>query len=370
MDTKIRASRHNLSTLFGGGFGILWLLFWSSITLVFDGLWLWMIAVRVMTWSYASAEGTILESRVEHSRDSDGDTVYDAKIAYRYAVRGTTYRGEFTGNMSFRMNGGWGEAKWNVARYPPGKTVPVYYAADRPEISVLDRQLRGRDFFLPLFMTPFNIIMAAGWYGFGASWRKNAPPAGFRVRDDGLKLTARFYNITPVAAAMAALLASSFIMVFVCGFGMTVAPVDWLVTVAWCVVLGSAILAWFKCRQPATTLELDHFSGRMSITAADGRVHAFTLEDIVAVGRDADADGLSEHDDHEQQDGPDGGPSFPQDKAEGEAAETPAYPTITYRDATGNELTVAVAPWALGESSTWLVTWLNETLRSKNVKTL
>lgn len=355
-------SRFGPASLAGGALGLFWLLFWSAITMAFNGLWLWMIATQVETWSYAATDGTVLESRIEQGEDSDGHATYDAKIAYEYTVSGQKYRGDTSGPMSFRMGNGRNEARAKVARFPVGKVVPVYYAADRPEKSVLDRQLRGRDFFLPLFMTPFNIVMVTGWCGWMGSWRKNARPAGIRVRDDGLKVTARLYNVTPGAAAVGGLMASSFVMIFVCGFGMMAAPVDWLVTGGWCIVLGSTMAAWVWCRQPATTLEYDQFAGRITVTSFDGSSHAFTTGDVIAVGR---APVVEEEDEEEEEPDEDDEemPAFPEDDEP--AGDVVCYPTITYRDAVGSEQTVTLVNWGASDASQWLVRWLKETLRVK-----
>ncbi|HUE73064.1 MAG TPA: DUF3592 domain-containing protein [Pirellulaceae bacterium] len=353
--------------LVGGGFGILWLLFWSAITLSFDGVWLWMAATQSLTWTYASTEGTVLESRIERGADSDGDATYDAKIRYEYDAQGQSHRGDTVRNFSMRMNGGRQEAQRIVKRFPVGKRVTVYYDPARPGQSVLKRGLRGGDFFLPLFMTPFNIIMLGGWYAIVGSWRKNARPAGLRIRDDGLKVAAKLYNVTPLTAAVVAVMISSFVLIFVCGFGMMALPADWLVTGAWCVVLGSALLAWSRFRQPATTLEYDHFSGRVTIAKSGGQSHAFTIADIVAVGRDdtpAEPDFVDEDDDEDDDDDETAGEeSLP---AEDDEAAVVYRPSITYRDAAGKEQTVALANWSSADAVTWLVSWLKETLRVKD----
>ncbi|MEX2026917.1 MAG: DUF3592 domain-containing protein [Pirellulaceae bacterium] len=357
--------------LVGGGFGILWLLFWSAITLSFDGLWLWMIATQSLTWTYASADGTVLESTIERGTDSDGDATYDAKIRYEYVAQGQSHRGDTIRNFSMRMNGGRQEAKRSVNRYPVGKRVVVYYDPARPSQSVLERGLRGGDFFLPLFMTPFNIIMFGGWYAIVGSWRKNARPAGLRIRDDGLKVVARLHNVTPLTAAVMAMMASSFVLIFVCGFGMMALPVDWLVSGAWCVVLGSTLFAWSRFGKPATTLEYDHFSGRVAIATSGGQSHAFKTADIVAVGRNdgpAEPDEVDEEDEDDDEDDEDDNDETPGEEslASENAEATVAYsPTITYRDASGSELTVALADWTSADSVTWLVNWLKETLRVK-----
>ena len=361
-------SVNQLGAWFGGGFGILWLLFWSAITCAFDGVWLWMLATQALTWTYAATEGTVLESRIEQAKDSDGDTTFDAKIAYEYAAGGRKHRGETIRHLEMRMNGGRQQAQESVQRFPVGKRVTVYFDPDRPAKSVLERDLRGGDFFLPLFMMPFNVIMLGGWYAVFGSWRKRGKPAGIQVRDDGLTVTARIYDVTPLAAAVVAVMASSFVLIFVCGFGMLVLPVDWLVPAAWCIVLGSAIIAWSRFRQPTTTFEYDHFSSRVSITKSDGQSHAFKTDDVIAVGRELDPEEVEcvdEDDEEDEEDDDDDGEPDEQQAEDSEATIGNHHPTITYRDSSGQEQTVALAKWSSGDSVTWLVQWLKETLRLK-----
>ncbi len=351
-----------MKSLFGGGFGILWLLFWSAITLCFDVLWLWMIANQLLTLTYTATDGTVRESRIERGTDSDGDATHDAKIAYDYVAQGQAHRGDTIRNFSMRMNGGYQQAKEATQRYPVGKAITVYYKPSRPSQSVLERGVRGGDFFLPLFMMPFNIIMLGGWYALASSWRKNARPAGFRVRDDGLKVVARLYEVTPLTAATLAAMVSSFLLIFVCGFGMMALPIDWLVTGAWGIILSAVLFAWARFRQPATTLEYDHFSGRITIVKADGPTHAFTTAEIVALGREAAADEPEEFEEPDPKDDA-ADESLPADEDEAGHEPEPQSPTITYRDAAGQEQTVALAGWSTAESVTWLMNWLQETLR-------
>ena len=369
MDLSASSNPIQRASWFGGGFGVLWLLFWSAITCAFDGLWLWMMASQFLTWTYDSAEGMVLESRIEKGTDSDGDATYDARIEYEYVVRGKKHRGKTIRDFALRMNGGLQQAQQSVGKYAAGKRVSVYYHPSAPERAVLERGVSGGDFFLPLFMTPFNIVMLGGWYAIAASWRTRGKPAAVNVRDDGLKVAARFYNVRPLAAAVVAVMISSFVMIFVCGFGMMSLPADGLVPAAWCVVFASAAVGYGLFRQPATTLEFDQFSGRIAIAKSDGQAHAFKVEDVIAVGRDEPADEFEEELEEEDVDETDGEAGEPGEEPladDDQEMEPPpeSWPTITYRDAGGQEQTVLLANLT-GDDAAWVADWLKETLRLK-----
>ena len=160
-------------------------------------------------------------------------------------------------------------------------------------------------------------------------------------------------------------MASSFVLIFVCGFGMLALPIDWLVPAAWCIVLGSAVVVWWHYSKRATTLEYDHFSGRVAITSPDGNSHLFTTADVMAIGRSApdQAADVDESDDEDEDEDETAEESLPIEDEEPQIASD--HPTITYRDSSGQEQTVALAKWNSSDSTTWLVRWLTEKLRVK-----
>lgn len=333
---------------FGGSFGLVWLLFWTAITGAFDVLWLGMAGRQAASWTYAATTGTIVESSLERNTDSDGDATYDANVKYEYLAAGHQLQGSRIRHLEFRMGSGRQDAEYITARFPAGKQVPVYFSPREPGIAVLDRGFRGADFFLPLFMLPFNGIMLGGWYALGSMWRKRRRPGGLRWRDDGLKVVVRLYNVTPLVAAVAAAMISSFVLIFVCGFGMIAVPLDWLVSGSWLVVLGSGAWAFARFRRPAATLEYDHFSARITITKSDGQSHTFAAQDILAFDSRTLKPGAKNRVTGE----------------EGERAATYS-PTITYRGADGDQREVQLANWSSQEDVAWLVRWLRETLRLK-----
>jgi hypothetical protein len=334
---------------FGGAFVLVWLVGWSACTLTGDGIWVVSMIWQAGSAHYASTEGTIVDSRVEVNSDSEG-TSYEAKVSYDYQVAGRVYRGERI-SYSMRFTGGHKAAGDTVRRYAAGKRVRVYYSPPQPAAAVLEPGIRGCDFFMPLFMMPFNLVTIAGWYAVLVSRRKGARPIGMQVRDDGLSVVARLYNVRPITAAAVALFITSFVLILVCGFEIIPVPIDWLVVGAWLVAIGAAAAGYFVFRQPKTRLQYDQLSGRIVILQSDGLSHAFTSSDVIRVGvedRRWMAAGMPRrHDDDGQR-----LPSF--------------SPTIAYRDSQGVERTIELANWSSQEAAEWAAHWLRQTLRLKS----
>ena len=104
----------------------------------------------------------MLTSGVVEERDSDGHRLYQAKVAYRYAVDGQ----EIVGHRAFF--GDSGQTSWSVFvrrivdRYPPGSDVTVYYDPSRPEEAVIVRGVSGAIVAILAFQLVF--IALATWF--------------------------------------------------------------------------------------------------------------------------------------------------------------------------------------------------------------
>ncbi|MBC7929887.1 MAG: DUF3592 domain-containing protein, partial [Rubrivivax sp.] len=100
----------------------------------------WRKVAAARRWPVA--RGTILESRVAESNDSDGGLDYRAVITYQYQVGGQGYINNLLafGARSLMEGGVAGEKKAyaTVARYPVGGHVEVHYHPERPAESVLE----------------------------------------------------------------------------------------------------------------------------------------------------------------------------------------------------------------------------------------
>ena len=117
-----------------GGAGLVFLV----LMLIAVAQWIKVAAAR----RWPVARGTVLESRVSESRDSDGGWDYRPVITYEYPVGQQVYTGNLLafGSRSLSEGGVAGEKKAHetVARYPVGSNVEVRYHPKRPAQSVLE----------------------------------------------------------------------------------------------------------------------------------------------------------------------------------------------------------------------------------------
>src|SRR5437764_2164637 len=92
-----------------------------------------------------------------------------------------------------------GGARRVVAEYPAGRQVDVHYAAADPADSVLLTGLEGADLFLPMFMTPFNLIMLGIWYvPFSKLLRRGSRVGNAKLMDDGYESRLRLVEFGPI----------------------------------------------------------------------------------------------------------------------------------------------------------------------------
>src|SRR5215470_6723115 len=75
------------------GFLLLFGIFWSAITLLFDKLIFVAAARQILSRNYPATQGTILSSEVTHHDDNDGGTTHGVSIRYSYSVGGEEYTG-------------------------------------------------------------------------------------------------------------------------------------------------------------------------------------------------------------------------------------------------------------------------------------
>jgi hypothetical protein len=112
------------------------------------------------TTTWPTVEGKIESSAVtQHQDNSNPDssgTLYSANVRYSYAVNGRTYQSSTIWSGTHYSSSSSGEQQQIVARYPPGKAVPVYYDPEHPEEAVLEPGV---------FFTSY-ILYVAGWVVF------------------------------------------------------------------------------------------------------------------------------------------------------------------------------------------------------------
>lgn len=148
------------------GFGLTFFIF----LLVGSGLswWGWNILQDAKaSASWPKAQSVITESRVRHSRDSDGGNSYQPKISYEYSVKNLNYKNQTIkfGENSYSNHS---DAEYYVSRYPIGQRVSVFYDPKRPDKSVLEPGVTSGSYIvigigalfvaISLIMVPLGII--------------------------------------------------------------------------------------------------------------------------------------------------------------------------------------------------------------------
>ena len=220
-------------------FGLIWCLGVGLFDFaIFPGLW-----KQIRAGSYQRAEATVLESRVIESKGDDS-TSYRPYFRYQYRVDGITQVSDRY-RYAMPMSGGPGPAHAAVEAQPVGSKLEVWYDPGSPAESVVDKQLSGLDLFLPMFMTPFNII------GFGLLlaplWGRRSPgPGGVPVVREGLGWRARLQYSHPLLSVLGSLGALTFAGVFVVGFGTMMHPGLLIMQAAWAFILATSIWAGYK----------------------------------------------------------------------------------------------------------------------------
>ncbi len=263
--------------LFGGFF----ILFWSSITLLFDGMMLSAAAMQLWSYTYAATQGTVLRSEIKSEHDDDG-TSYDLDLRYQYHVGGEVFTGDRYRFGSVKTPGKWCEPI--AAQYPVDGRCTVYYDAANPGRSLLKRGIEGIDLFMLLFLTPFNLVMLVGW---GVAYRAVRPAAkyeetgGVPVSDDGVEIRAFVPDNSALFVSLLAIGAVSFVMIFVVGFPTGMRPTLSVMIGVWGVVLGAAV--WFGGQRFArdwaglSDLVIDRFGQRLTLPATHGRKRPRTI---------------------------------------------------------------------------------------------
>ena len=136
--------------------------FFSIFALAGTGILSGLIVPMWMNWwsakSWIELPGEVIWSRIK-SHKGDDSTTYSAHVFYRYELGGTTWRSD---RHSFsKVNGSLARAREQLKDYPAGAAIPVFVDPEKPEKSILRRELGGSAWF-SLFPLPF---MAVGFGG-------------------------------------------------------------------------------------------------------------------------------------------------------------------------------------------------------------
>lgn len=99
-----------------------------------------MIALRSTTWP--STAGTVVAvDRVYAGSGEDGESSYNEKVEYSYAVDGREYRGNLVAALSTLKSAKQVQAA--LEAHPVGSMVEVYFDPDDPAVCLLEPGLSG-----------------------------------------------------------------------------------------------------------------------------------------------------------------------------------------------------------------------------------
>jgi hypothetical protein len=261
----------------GSGFIILFGVFWSAMTLLFDGMVLVPATKQLRALRYPSTEGTVLSSHVKSERDSEGGTKYHVAISYNYQVGEDRFAGDRFDYGEFAAP----NKKWAyeaVAARPPGTKVRVFYRPGNPQDSILSPGLSGSDLFLFAFMMPFNAVMFAFWAGAWGKFRRrwfNPAAGGVKIITRLKQTRVRLTTWSPVATGIATIALLAFASIFIVGFLSKFAPSLSTMLAAWGIILGAGIAAgcWraFHILSGRYDLIIDELNGTLDFPAGPQR---------------------------------------------------------------------------------------------------
>jgi hypothetical protein len=97
----------------------------------------WLLALYLKVRKWPCAQGRVIRSEVESSRDSDGDPSYNLGLTYEYAVDGQKYQGHRRYPGPTVLSGQLCFARRGLRKFPSGSIVRVSYDAEHPEESYL-----------------------------------------------------------------------------------------------------------------------------------------------------------------------------------------------------------------------------------------
>lgn len=261
----------------GANFMVFFGLFWSAMTLAFDGFIGTAFVRQMIALNYATTDGTILSSKVAYHDDSEG-AAYGVAVSYTYSVNGQEYTGErYRYGAGHSSDGDW--ANQAVARNQPGSKVRVFYNPRHPADAVLVRGIEGFDLFQLAFMTPFNAVMIGFWY-FGAMrlWRGWFKPVagGVKLISQPRKVRARMQTFSPLAVMFCTVALLAFLSIFVVGFlAGGFHPTLHTMEITWSIILVSGFVAglWHSVQVLSGRYDLviDELGSTLELPATQGR---------------------------------------------------------------------------------------------------
>lgn len=342
---RIQPNSGGLAKLGGAGCLSFFALFWSAMTLGFDGLLARDAFRQLRALGYATTAGSVTHSKVETVDGDDGPT-YRPNIKYKYTVAGKEYQGDRYRYGQWSSGGR--SAHRIVASHPVAAQVEVYYSPDDPTDSVLTAGLEGMDLFFAMFMLPFNLVMLGFWIAIGGSIRQRlfaSPAGGAKVRDDGRYVRVRLTLWNPLFSGAAAAGGLAFAGTFLVAFGFGADPSLATMLVAWGIILGGGVAVWlYGCWRQAgggSDLILDEFRQCMTLPPTQGREEEVVIpfDKVAAIEVETI-----------EKPGSEGGVS------------RSYLPTVVFTDSDGSQRREPIAKWPLEDRAQGLASWLRERL--------
>jgi hypothetical protein len=273
----------------------------SGMILSFDGMCGHGIFKQVESAHYLPASGTVTYSGVVTHHGSKGGVSYSADIRYRYVVNGQAFGGarlRYDGSFSQ----GYAAAQGLVDAHPVNSAITVYYNPASPEDCVLFTGITGGTLVMPLFLTPFNMIMLGFliWAGGFLRERLFHPLAGgVKIIADGMCTRVRLPQYAVAWWGLGVTGGLGFIAIFVLAFSTQMQPSLNVALAVIAVVYGSGagVYLWQRAKinsgiddlvinEGARTIELPLTFGRTErITVSLAEVANITITAIEHRGR-------------------------------------------------------------------------------------
>lgn len=223
---------------------------WTAIVGLFDVIILHTFVSQARSRSYVATPGHIISSELTTSSDSDGGTTYGARVVYDYEVAGRRYQSERVRfGQGSDSSGHWAHA--TLKAFPPGATPPVYYDPADPARAVLQTGVAGQDWFLALFLTPFNVVMGFLWTLSIKSLRPAPLLGGARIEMEPGRILIRMKSVSPAGLVLGVFGGVSFLGMFAVVIPFGFSPKTECVWLVWGVAAISAVVAALKSRKPA-----------------------------------------------------------------------------------------------------------------------
>ncbi len=253
-----------LKSLFGRSVGIAA----TCYTLALAGRGYFPSAIpQALTWLWPETTGTIVSSRVLTATDEGWEPLKTPfALRYRYKIGDREYE-----STTYRLGPGASQgqlyAEWLELRYPPGRTLPVFYQADQPALSVLERGWTSEDALMWLVLVPLGVmavlIPASGIVPVLAT-RKRPETGGLLSESSPDRATLFVTPLEPWLVFGALMVAVPIAAVVALGLAETAFRAGRLVDLGWplwgaviglVVLLGRAAAKWLRSRHWRVTID-------------------------------------------------------------------------------------------------------------------